>query len=272
MLFITTRLLWDEDITPALLRELMAAHPEWWGEDVEFIKAALLFDDGPLRKASASSSPRGGTRAGSSVPSSPTSPRSPKRDEAEAGEGAPETAAVESTSDVLLGAEPATPHVKVAPQFAETVFETQGPFDFCDEFREVENWNLGAMLVDSKTQKNVRAPPAAKAGDAAAADVAAAAEAEATAVAVAAAEEARSSRKRRGEEVEEPPFAPPEGEWPGSMVCSVLRRNVFDWENGVDDLQVKRFVKRQTKTFKQMVTAGTTVVKSEYHWKEYFIW
>ena len=249
---------WDEDVTPALLRELMAAYPEWWGEDVEFIKAALLFDDGPLRKASANS-PRGGKRAASSVPASPTSPRSPKRDDA--GEQGPETAAVESTSDARKGADPATPHVKVAPQFAESVFETQGPFDFCDGFREEENWDAGAVLV--KKEKNVRASPVAKASETG--------EAEATTAAVAE-EEARSSPKRRGDEQDEPQFAALEGEWPGSMVCSVLRRNIFDWENGVDDLQVKRFVKRQTKTFKQMVTSGTTVIASEYHWKEYFIW
>merc|ERR1712196_273177 len=41
---------WAKHVTAAALRELMALHPEWWGEDLEIIKAALLFDDGPLIK------------------------------------------------------------------------------------------------------------------------------------------------------------------------------------------------------------------------------
>jgi hypothetical protein len=44
----------------------------------------------------------------------------------------------------------------------------------------------------------------------------------------------------------------------------------MDWERGITDGEVAKFVKRQRKTFRQLVKAGRTVKKDTYTWSQFF--
>ena len=204
---------WDIDVTPALLREMMAEHPEWWGEDIAFIEAALLFDAGPLIKVG-SGSPKGKARRASASPVHGTAAAD---DVANAGAD-PAAASSEATKEgeaAALGSPTSPPsRVKVVAQFEEAVFETQGPFDFCDAFRATENWDTPAVIVVKEKnvqEKEVKAAETGSEGGEVPESM----------------EEEELEMKEDKEEL--PPISPVMGEWPGSMCCSVMqvRRRVF---------------------------------------------
>jgi hypothetical protein len=123
----------------------------------------------------------------------------------------PAAASSEATKEgeaAALGSPTSPPsRVKVAAQFEEAVYETQGPFNFCDAFRATENWDTPAVIVVK--EKNVRE---VRGGGGEVPE---------------SMEEEELEMKEDKEEL--PPMSPVMGEWPGSMCCSVMqvRRRVF---------------------------------------------